>query len=140
MSGDELKDGGGASVVICNDYHEILKQKTGLSEGTSCVTVMRSSSPRGEGTVRRSSPRPIDTTLPAVTPTRIVDPTGVGDAFRGGLMKGWRSVSAVRWATGSAASPRPALEHLGGQSHAYSLQEFSERYCQHFPALALIAG
>ena len=26
--------------------------------------------------------------VPAVTPRRIVDPTGVGDAFRGGLMKG----------------------------------------------------
>jgi hypothetical protein len=30
-----------------------------------------------------------------------------------------------------------ALEHLGGQSHAYSLTEFTERYEQHFGALAL---
>ena len=28
-----------------------------------------------------------------------------------------------------------ALEHLGGQSHAYTLQEFMERYEQHFPSL-----
>jgi adenosine kinase len=29
-----------------------------------------------------------------------------------------------------------ALEHLGGQSHAYTWDEFKERYAQHFGALA----
>ncbi len=28
-----------------------------------------------------------------------------------------------------------ALEHLGGQSHAYTLAEFSARYEEHFGAL-----
>jgi adenosine kinase len=28
-----------------------------------------------------------------------------------------------------------ALEHLGGQSHAYTLEEFRERYTQHFGPL-----
>ena len=30
-----------------------------------------------------------------------------------------------------------ALEHLGGQSHAYTWQEFRTRYEQHFGALAI---
>jgi adenosine kinase len=30
-----------------------------------------------------------------------------------------------------------ALEHLGGQSHAYTIEEFSERYEQHFGSLSL---
>ena len=32
-----------------------------------------------------------------------------------------------------------ALEHLGGQSHAYTLDEFRRRYEAHFGALALPA-
>ena len=28
-----------------------------------------------------------------------------------------------------------ALEHLGGQSHSYSMPEFMERYAEHFPPL-----
>jgi adenosine kinase len=30
-----------------------------------------------------------------------------------------------------------ALEHLGGQSHAYTMKEFSERYEGHFGSLSL---
>ena len=30
-----------------------------------------------------------------------------------------------------------ALEHLGGQSHAYTLNEFCERYAEHFGSLSL---
>ena len=29
-----------------------------------------------------------------------------------------------------------ALEHLGGQSHAYTWQEFCDRYTQHFGTLS----
>ena len=68
--------------------------------------------------------------MPAVTPHRIVDPTGVGDAFRGGLMKGsrdraCRTTSCAR--IGSVAATY-ALEHLGGLSHAYTWDEFMARY------------
>ena len=30
-----------------------------------------------------------------------------------------------------------ALEHLGGQSHAYTMKEFADRYAEHFGSLAL---
>jgi adenosine kinase len=72
-----------------------------------------------------------------VPPERIVDPTGVGDAFRGGLMKGLALglPHEVCLRLGSVAATY-ALEHLGGQSHAYTWDEFKERYAQHFGALA----
>jgi adenosine kinase len=72
----------------------------------------------------------------AVTPRRIVDPTGVGDAFRGGLMKGLGAglPYAESAQIGSMAATY-ALEHLGGQSHSYSIPEFMERYAEHFPPL-----
>ncbi|MFN7980824.1 MAG: carbohydrate kinase family protein [Vicinamibacterales bacterium] len=142
MSGEELKDGTiGASVVICNDYeYEILKQKTGLSEEdilrhSDALIVTKGE--HGSTIITRTDRHDV----PAVTPTRIVDPTGVGDAFRGGLMKGLAlGLGYVVAAQIGSVAATYALEHLGGQSHAYSLQEFSDRYNQHFPALTLIAG
>jgi adenosine kinase len=69
----------------------------------------------------------------AVEPTRIADPTGVGDAYRGGFMKGLAIGADYRTCAqlGSVAATY-ALEHLGGSSHAFSRAEFSERYARHF--------
>ena len=74
--------------------------------------------------------------VPAVTPDRIEDPTGVGDAFRGGFMKGLAMGATYRVCAqlGSVAATY-ALEHLGGTSHAYTWDEFRRRYEVHFGAL-----
>jgi len=139
MSGDELKDGTiGASILICNDYeYEILKQKTGLDDGT----ILRHSDAlivtRGEhGSTIITKDAQVN--VSAVAPRRIVDPTGVGDAFRGGLMKGLAAglPYAESAQIGSMAATY-ALEHLGGQSHSYSFPEFKERYAEHFAPLTL---
>jgi adenosine kinase len=72
----------------------------------------------------------------AVPPSRIVDPTGVGDAFRGGFMKGMAIGSSyVASAQLGSVAATYALEHLGGQSHAYTVAEFSRRHTEHFGAL-----
>ena len=66
-------------------------------------------------------------------PTRIVDPTGVGDAFRAGFMKGLaRGAELEVSARMGAVAATYALEHLGGQSHAYTWPEFLARYEAHF--------
>jgi adenosine kinase len=72
----------------------------------------------------------------AVTPHRIADPTGVGDAFRGGFMKGLSMGASHKVCAqmGSVAATY-CLEHLGGTSHAYSMDEFKARYQQHFGPL-----
>lgn len=134
MSGDELKDGlVGATIVICNDYEfELIRQKTGLDEegilahsGALVIT-------RGEHgcTIRE---RAGQTAVPAVPPHRIVDPTGVGDAFRGGFLKGMaRGASYTVCAQLGSVAATYALEHLGGQSHAFTWKEFLDRYEAHF--------
>jgi adenosine kinase len=74
--------------------------------------------------------------VPAVTPHRIVDPTGVGDAYRGGLMKGIAlGMPYEICARIGAVSATYALEHLGGQSHSYTWDEFGARYAEHFGEL-----
>src|SRR5688500_12093143 len=89
MTGDQLKDGvTGASIVISNDYEfELIKQKTGMDEQAILAEAGALVVTRGEegcSIVTRDG----RTDVPAVPPTAIVDPTGVGDAFRGGFMKG----------------------------------------------------
>jgi len=141
MSGDELRIGvNGAASVIVNDYElELLRQKTGLTESDILVEAGALIVTRGEhGSSVITRGGRVD--VAAVTPHRIVDPTGVGDAYRGGLLKGLAvglpyEVSAQ---LGSVAATY-ALEHLGGQSHAYSWQEFKKRYEEHFGTLMLPA-
>ena len=141
MEGSELREGiTGATIVIVNDYElELLRQKTGLDESDLLKLAKALIVTRGEnGSSVLTREGRVD--VSAVTPDRIVDPTGVGDAFRGGLMKGMalRLPYETCARMGSVAATY-ALEHLGGQSHAYSWEEFKRRYEAHFGALALPA-
>ena len=138
MTGEQLKDGvTGASIVISNDYEfELIKQKTGMDEQAILAEAGALIVTRGEegcSIVTRDG----RTDVPAVPPTAIVDPTGVGDAFRGGFMKGMAHGAdyTVCARLGSVAATY-ALEHLGGQSHAYTWPEFRGRYAAHFGPLA----
>jgi adenosine kinase len=141
MSGDELKDGvRGATLVIVNDYElELLRQKTGMGEQELLGVAKTLIVTKGEhGSTVLTPDGSID--VAAVTPHRIVDPTGVGDAFRGGLMRGLslRLPYEVSARMGSVAATY-ALEHLGGQSHSYTWDEFRTRYEEHFGSLALVS-
>jgi adenosine kinase len=134
MSGAELSDGiKGAKVVICNDYEfELIRQKTGLTEETILEHAELLVITRGEQgcSLYEGGQR---TDVPAVAPRAIVDPTGVGDAFRGGFMTGMAEGASytVSAQLGTVAATY-ALEHLGGQSHSYTRGEFNERYAEHF--------
>ena len=136
MDGDELRDGlSGATLVICNDYEfELIRQKTGLDESAVLERAGALVITRGEhGCTIYDGSSKVD--VPAVPPHRIVDPTGVGDAFRGGFMKGMaHSADYEVCARLGAVAATYALEHLGGQSHAYTWPEFRDRYEAHFGA------
>src|SRR5712691_3489560 len=162
LSGDELRDGiTGARLVISNDYEfELIRQKTGLGEDgvlglTTALLITRGEDGcsvyerPGSGTRPSTSsgrPEPVEgrdsgfarTDIKAITPHRIIDPTGVGDAFRGGLMKGMAlGRSFKECAQLGTVAATYALEHLGGQSHAYTMKEFGDRYAEHFGSLSL---
>jgi adenosine kinase len=134
LSGPELRDGiVGARLVICNDYEfELIRQKTGLGETDILQLAEALVVTRGEeGCSIYDKNGRVDVT--AVPPYRVVDPTGVGDAFRGGFMKGIAAGAPYPTCAqmGSVAATY-ALEHLGGQSHAYTVGEFKSRYEKHF--------
>ena len=137
MSGEELRDGIiGARIVIVNDYElELVRQKTGWGEAEILEQAQALIVTRGEkgSSVWTAAGQ---TGVAAVTPHRVVDPTGVGDAYRGGLLKGLAIDLPVEVSArlGSVAATY-ALEHLGGQSHAYTWQEFRARYEETFGPL-----
>ncbi len=139
MSGDELRDGvTGATIVIVNDYElELLRQKTGLDEpGILAVakTLIVTKGENGSSIITGSG----QVDVPAVGPTAIVDPTGVGDAFRGGLMRGISlGLSYEVSARMGSVAATYALEHMGGLSHAYTWDEFKKRYQKHFGTLTV---
>jgi adenosine kinase len=139
MEGDELIDGiNGAFMVICNDYEfELIRQKTGLGEQDIVSRNQMLVVTKGEhgATVFTQSG---ELQVPAVPPRQIADPTGVGDAYRGGFMKGLSlGVDPLVCAQLGSVAAAYALEHLGGQSHAYTWSEFRARYETHFGVLTL---
>ena len=134
MDGAQLAEGvTGAFLVIVNDYEfELLRQKTGMGEEDVQQQAEVLVITRGEhGCSVLTRGTRVD--VPAVTPARIADPTGVGDAFRGGFLKGLAMGASYEVCAriGSVAATY-ALEHLGGTSHAYTQTEFTARYEQHF--------
>jgi adenosine kinase len=128
----------GAHIVICNDYEfAIIGEKTGLDSAAMlahAVAVVVTKGEKGASIMRRDGT--ID--VPAVPPSAIVDPTGVGDAFRGGFMKGMAAGADFETCgrLGSVAAAY-ALEHMGGSSHHYTTSEFAARYARHFGPMPL---
>jgi adenosine kinase len=140
VDGDELLEGlTGARILILNDYESgILQKKTGLSEAqllerveTMVVTwgeegsVILNRDPE-TGSVRRLQ-------VPVAKPRAAYDPTGVGDAYRAGLIKGL--VRGYPWeVTGRVASLAAVyvLEHPGPQPEPYTRQAFVQRYRETF--------
>jgi adenosine kinase len=71
--------------------------------------------------------------VPVARPKAILDPTGVGDAFRAGLLTGL--VRGYSWeVTGRLGSLAATycLEQVGTMSHHYTLPEFVKRYRENF--------
>lgn len=139
---DELRAGiVGATMLIVNDYEmELIRQKTGLSEHdilarSEVLIVTRGE--KGSTICMREG----ELSVPAVSPAHEADPTGVGDAFRAGFLKGLALGADYRTCgqLGSVAATY-ALEHLGGQTHAFTWDEFRQRYAQHFGALQVGAA
>jgi adenosine kinase len=119
----------GADILIVNDYeYELLKERIGMEDDEIRAAVKRAVIVTlGEKGALIWIDEKI--TVPAVPPKQILDPTGVGDAFRAGLLKGM--ALGLSWETcgriGSLAATY-VLETPGPQAHQYTLAEFVTRY------------
>src|SRR5439155_4244209 len=118
---------------------EMLRKKTGFGEPDIRKLAQALIITRGElGSTVVTPDSWVD--VAAVMPHRIVDPTGVGDAYRGGVMKGIAlDLPYETCAKLGSVAAAYALEHLGGLSHSYTWDEFKRRYQEHFGALTIPA-
>ncbi|MGC9397136.1 MAG: PfkB family carbohydrate kinase, partial [Anaerolineae bacterium] len=109
--------------------YELLKDRTHMSEADIRAAVKRAVIvTRGEkgSHIWAGGEEMI---VPVVPPQQVLDPTGVGDAYRAGLIKGlalglpWRICGQI-----GALAATYVLETHGPQTHSYTLAAFGERY------------
>jgi adenosine kinase len=134
LSGEEiLRDMEGAHFLFVNDYEsELIIKKTGLSLNEILKVVNIVVITRGEkGTSIYAEGKQFN--LPIVPPIQIIDPTGVGDAFRGGFLagysKGWSWEICGKM---GALAATFCLEKKGTQNHSFSKDEFVSRFRKYF--------
>jgi adenosine kinase len=139
LTGEELTEGlTGAWMLIVNDYEfGVLTHKTGLSRQdleARVPVVVVTHGPDGSSISATAGGKTVRREVPAARlEGRAVDPTGVGDAYRAGLIRGYR-VGAdwdVAGRIGSLAAVL-SLEAQGPQPPRYAPVEFVARYRRSF--------
>ena len=142
LSGAELRAGiKGARLLMVNEYEfGMISEKTGWSEKDVTNTVEALIITLGEqGSIIYADGDAVD--IPIVPPAQIADPTGVGDAYRGGFVKGlalgapWEIAGQM-----GAVAAAYVLEEKGTQNHSYTRPEFVSRYRQHFDDQGLLVA
>jgi adenosine kinase len=137
FSGEEMKEHfPGAAYVFCNEYETaIIQNKTGWSLDefkaqvhTLVITLAEKGSmiytDFGQGTEYH---------IPPAQPHAVMNPTGAGDAYRGGFFAANLNDLPIEICgrVGSLAAVY-ALEHHGPMEHNYTLDEFIARYEENF--------
>lgn len=118
-----------ASYLAVNDYEgEMLSQRTGLSLAAVAQRVKALIVTKGaQGADIYSNDQCI--AIPPVPAAKVVDPTGCGDAFRGGLLFGLEN--DMDWeTTGRLASLMGSIKitHQGPQNHQMSKDEIANQF------------
>lgn len=118
----------GAFMLIGNDYEiEMVKKKIGWTDqdliGKINVLIVTKGE-RGSSVYDGGN----EYKIPAAKTGKVVDPTGAGDAYRAGLIKGivsgWDTVKSAK--LGSAVASF-AVEKYGGQNHFFTAEEAEKR-------------
>ncbi len=134
VDGETLRKGiDGALALFVNEYEfELVLKMTGMTldeilEKVAFVAVTMGS--KGVSIYTGDEKIEID----PVPPKQIIDPTGAGDAFRGGFLtgysRGWDFKTCARM---GALSATYCLESDGPQGQSYTAEEFISRFRQHY--------
>ncbi len=123
----------GSLGLLANDYElGLIVEKTGLNLEDIGKWVEYSIITCGEyGIYIHSKDEKIH--IPAINPQVVVDPTGVGDAFRGGFLKGFlNDLDLETCGRMGALAATYCIEAKGTQGHSFDLPIFIQRYREHY--------
>lgn len=134
MEADVLKNGvDHAHGMFINEYEfELLQKHTGWSEAeilAKPVFTVVTLAEHGARVVAEG----LDCIVPAIDGLVVKDPTGVGDAFRGGFLRGYMAGLPLKVCAemGNTAAAY-CIQEAGPQCHRYNLDEFVAFYRKHF--------
>ena len=134
LSGEDLAASLKGAYMLTLNYYEynLIKEKTGLSDEAIREQVGGLLITNGkEGALLWMGGEEYH--IPVVPPKVVAEPTGVGDAFRAGLMRGMEL--GLPWPIAGrmgALAATYALENVGTQNHSFTPDEFVARYREHF--------
>tara|TARA_B110000014_G_scaffold215263_1_gene168857 strand:+ start:285 stop:1214 length:930 start_codon:yes stop_codon:yes gene_type:complete len=122
-----------SKMLVCNDYEmEMISNTTGktraqVAETVETIVVTKG----GDGSDIITTAGTV--TVPVVPADDAVDPTGAGDAFRGGLIKGLVGNLPIERAVqmGNVAG-HYAVRILGTQQHSFTIDEFNAKLTENF--------
>ncbi len=130
LSLEDLQDGlQGARVLFGSDYEfGLIKQKTGWTEQvmlTHVPTIVITHGADGSRILTRDG----ETHVHAVSVKEARDPTGAGDAYRAGFIRGMLAdLSPHECARIASAVAAYAVESYGTQAHRFTMNELKRRY------------
>ncbi len=134
LSLEDIRDGiEGCQALFTNDYEfSMILEKTGLSLDVIRGLVDFVVITRGEqGTDLYTDNSEVH--IPIIRPHSIADPTGVGDAFRGGFLKGYMNgLSLERCGQMGTLAATYCLESDGSMGHSFNLEQFKSRFREHY--------
>jgi adenosine kinase len=120
----------GCRILIVNDYElDMIMNKTGLTKkellglaGTIITTLGEHGS--------QISTADAEIKIPVVKASKVDDPTGAGDSYRGGLICGLvRGKDIMQSARMGSVCASFAVECYGTQEYSFTIEEFNKRLC-----------
>ncbi|NWF98242.1 MAG: carbohydrate kinase family protein [Nitrospirae bacterium] len=126
----------GSFILITNDYElEIVMKITKLDkEGLLNLTSVIITTHGENGSIILTKDSEIN--IPPAKVQKVVDPTGAGDAYRAGLIKGIVSGKSIEISAKiGAVAAVFAIEKYGTQEHYFTYEEFTKRYKYNFGEL-----
>lgn len=138
LSKKEITNGiTGAKATVVNDYEiQMILNKLGCDERkilelTDILVVTKGA----EGSLIKSKDK--ESVIPSARPYEVLDPTGAGDAYRAGIIKGvLNNYSFEYMGRLASACAVYAVEKHGTSEHYYTKEEFEKRFCENFPEYA----
>jgi adenosine kinase len=118
----------GSHILISNDYElELIMEKVNKDRKALLQLTDNIITTLGEGGSRVCTPE-CETIIPAVIPNEVVDPTGAGDAYRSGLIKGMvLGKSIEQCAMMGSVTASFAIESYGTQEYRFTMDDFNRR-------------